>query len=252
MPLLTTAGSLQGAFRPGYKPNAVAFNGSTYFTRGAGLTGAANSKSLTASYWVNPGLATTVQYLVAAATTVGGSTARTRILMGSAGGTNFVGQAAATGGTNLVAINTSPLALSGWKHIMMSFDASDTGKRHLYVNGASDINVSAYTDAVIDYVWSDWSLGARADGATPFTGYLADFLMWPGTYVDLSVTANQRLFLTPLIRAQNPDIAIAALGSPIVGFCGTTSTWHQNTKGYGGAFTTAAGALTTAPPPPWG
>ena len=73
---------------------------------------------------------------------------------------------------------------------------------------------------------------------------MADLMMWPGTYLDFSVEANRRLFISAAGKPVDPAVAVAALGTPIVRFSGPTASWHTN-KGSGGGFT-ENGALTDA------
>ena len=131
---------------------------------------------------------------------------------------------------------------------MFSFDMADTGKRHLYINDASDLaTVTTYTDDTIDFTYADWGVGAEADGTAKFNGDMADLLFWSGVYVDLSTTANRRLLINGNKTPVDPDKAsgaVATLGTPIVRLTNATATWQTN-AGSGGDFT-ENGALTDA------
>ena len=75
-------------------------------------------------------------------------------------------------------------------------------------------------------------------------GDVADVQMWFGTYVDFSIIANVRNFLSATGKPVNPTIAAAAYGSPTILFTGDATTFGTN-QGSGGPFTTH-GVLTTA------
>lgn len=72
----------------------------------------------------------------------------------------------------------------------------------------------------------------------------ADLQIYPGVDLDLTVTANRRLFISDTGKPVDPAIAVAALGPPAILFSGNASTFATN-QGTGGAFTTT-GVITNA------
>lgn len=243
-----------------YKPNPVNFDGTNdYLTRGAGLTGGADSKLMTTSFWFKANVDNTTLRIARGTSTAGGSTARgISFLRGPSGvgtGSNSVGvNAFGTGGT--IVFQTLPTSdqakvAAGWQHFMVSVDVSDTGKRHFYLNDADGgATWPDYNNAVIDFTTGDTAIGAAPDGTNKLNGDLADFMVWAGVYLDLSVVANRRLFISAAIEPVNPQVAIDLLGTPLIAFHGDTASWHTN-KGSGGGFTENGALADGATPLPY-
>jgi hypothetical protein len=233
-----------------YRANAVSFDGANdYLTRGAGLTGAADSKLVTFSFWINKhGSDGATERVLASAHTVGGADNLTRISKGNTDDIGFIGRNTTDTGNAISVTSSANVAeiTDGWVHAMGSFDVSDTAKRHLFINDVADLaTVVAYNDTEIEFTLGDWSIGADPDATNKLNGDLGDVLLWPGVYVDLSLEANRRLFVSADLKPIDPAIAIAALGAPLVRLSGPTVDWHTN-KGTGGGFT-VHGALSDVP-----
>lgn len=231
-----------------YVAQGVNFDGTNdYLTRGAAMTGAADSKLWTGSFWIRINVApATNAVILGSVATLGGVAYRTRIQhQASDNKVVFVGMRAdGTANADLLfrtntAISSFPTA---WLHLMWSVDRADTAKRHLYLNDVSDLLVNSYIDNPTDFTLGDWAVGAAPDGTTKSNADIADLMHWPGVYVDLSVAANRRLFINGNGKPVDPAIAIGALGTPIIALHGPTATWETN-KGSGGGFT-ENGALT--------
>jgi hypothetical protein len=233
-------------FEGEYIAGAVDFDGTNdYLTRGAGLTGAADSKLWTGSLWINSDADGLFYMLIAASTTVGGSTLRIFVYKGTTNRLIVSGRNPA--GTTIVDIQSaanSIEAADGWVHAMWSCDLADTAKRHVYINDADQTAIATYTNDTIDFTWADWSIGALPNGTDKLNGQLADVLMWPGVYVDLSVATNRRLFISAAGKPVEQTAATTVLGTPAIWLSGPTVDWHTN-KGGGGGFT-ENGALTDA------
>lgn len=231
-----------------YRAPAVNFNGTdTYLTRGAGLTGAADSKLVTGSFWVKHAVDDVEERYIAGATTVGGATIAGFRPFRFNTNNSLVVFGANAANTAILNIQSSvdSMAAGVWRHGMYSVDMADTAKRHLYINDVSDLDsVTTYTDDTLDFTLADWAIGARVNAANKLNGDMADFLLWPGVYVDLSVEANRRLFISAAGKPVRPQVAEDALGTPLVALYGPTASWHTN-KGSGGGFT-ENGALADA------
>ena len=76
----------------------------------------------------------------------------------------------------------------------MSWDMAVTS--HVYVNDASDKNQVTLTDDTIDYTKEDCVVGAQGDGTFKFDGCLAELYFAPGQYLDFSIVANRRKFIS--------------------------------------------------------
>lgn len=233
-------------------PNAVGFDGTNdYATRGAGLTGAADSKLLSGSFWIKTNADGSQYYVVNAATAAGGGTARNLLHKGVSDLIGIQGNNSA--GTIILNISTtanSVEAADGWVNVLFSVDLSDTAKRHIYINDVSDLaTVTTYTDDTIDFTQADWGLGARPDGSNKLNGALAEVWYAPGQYIDLSIESNRRKF----ISASGGPVGLGNDGSaptgtaPPIYMKDPAATFGSN-SGTGGAFT-VTGALEDVAPP---
>jgi hypothetical protein len=225
---------------PDFKNDRQAgFFGDSVLERGAGLTGAADSKLLTFAAWVyiNTGLG---GRLISSVTTLGGGNPGTRAVLGGADNRfNIVGHNSA--GAEICNIASSVIPFGEWTHVMGSIDLSDTAKRHIYVNGEEDLaSVGTYTNDIMDFTMADWGIGGYPNRsfANILNGAIADLWFQPGVYIDLSDANNRRLFLRPDGNPVNmgADGSHVTGSAPLVFLSGDLATWHTN-KGTGGGFT---------------
>lgn len=242
-------GAFSDAAPAPYTAVAVNFDGTNdWLTRGAGLTGAADSKLITVSGWLKVGVDDTLMNVWSSATTAGGATVMHRVQRQADNSLRLIGRNA-TPSTILTIVSSTNVAqvADGWVHFLFSVDLADTGKRHIYINDASDLaTVDTYTNDTMDFTTGDWSVGAIPAGTGKLTGDLADLWIAPGVYIDFSVEANRRLF----IDAGGKPVDLGSDGStptgtaPLMFFTNPTATWHTN-AGSGGGFT-ENGAITDA------
>jgi len=180
--------------------DAADFDGTNdYMTRGAGLTGAADSKLLTQVIWFRLDGTAGNNRFIHGATTVGGGTSRFRSGCTAVGpGLMEILGLNAAGSTVLSVRSTTALSDGEgiWRCMMASFDLSDTGKRNLYFGDVDELDVVTYTDDSIDFTLADWAVGALAAGTFKWDGCLAEVWFAPGQYLDFSVEANRRKFIT--------------------------------------------------------
>lgn len=228
---------------------AATFAGSTTLERGAGLSGAADAKTFTVNAWFRRASAASDAVLLAGVTAVGGATWRLVVYL-EATTNKLIIKAKNAAGTEILNVSSSAVSLDGMHHVVASFDLSDTAKRHLYIDGASDLaTVTTYTDDSIDLTVGDWSAAGYADGTSPLTGDLGDLWLADGVYIDLSVSANLREW----IGAHGHPIDLGADGStptgtaPLVYLGRDITTFHTN-LGSGGGFTLAGDAPTETVP----
>lgn len=206
-----------------------------YMLRGAGLTGAADGKQGTLSFWLRPDV-------VSSGT----------ILSTDGGGYFFIGFSSPNlqiAGVSAAADTVLNLQFSAatwagaWQHVMACWDLS-AGVARAWVNGTEVTYVAQ--DAIntaIDYTRGNWSVGALTTGGTKLDGSLAE--LWLSlSYLDLSSSANRAKFLT---AARGPaDLATDGSGptgtAPIVYLRGEYSGFATN-SGTGGDFS-VTGTLT--------
>ena len=163
------------------------FNGSSHFlTRGANLTGIANGKQGTFSCWFRlDGSNGALIYFLK--TNSGGNQFEVR--------RNVANTITVKGETGLeIATTATFTAAATWYHLLASWDVATAGARHLYISDVSDLNVVTFSDSTISYE-KDIAIGATVAGANFFHGCMAE-LFFHTSYIDLSVTANRRKFIT--------------------------------------------------------
>jgi len=235
----------------GYRANAVTFDGTNdYIEKTTALTGIADSETFTFSAWVkmNDGDDDQgVPYNIFEITT--GIVSRLIITKYDTASVanHLLIQGSISTGTVILNIRSAAESLrvsSGWVHILVSIDMSDTGKRHLYLNDVSDLSVVTYANDTIDFDVAISRVGLNVAG-DKLPADMSD-LWFDTSYIDLSVEANRRKFIT---AAGKPaflgfDGSRPTGAAPLVFLSGATADWHTN-KGSGGGFT-ENGALTDA------
>lgn len=228
--------------------NAVNFDGTNdYLVKSANLSGAADSKLLTGSVWLKAGADGTDGRVLNSTNTLAGTDSRIALIRSASNRFQITG----TNAANSVILNVTSSAnviivAAGWVHCLFSFDMSDTGKRHLYINDVSDRTDTTYTDDTIDNTVADWAIGARPSAANKFNGDMAELWLQLGLYIDFSIEANRRRFITAAKKPAylGPTGARPTGSAPIIFLSGATASWETN-KGTGGGFT-ENGALANA------
>ena len=223
----------------------VNFDGTNdYLTRGADLTGVSDGKEGIISFWLNMVGADGTNQAIAATGDLGTGF---YIVRSSLNKMQVVGLDALNNIDLLAESTTSILNTSGWVHCLVSWDlASTTG--WFYLSDVSDLNAGASTfnNDNIDWTRGNFAIGAEPDGGAKLGADIADLYINFATHLDLSITANRRLF----IDASGNPVSLGRNGAtptgskPAVFQSGTVSTWHIN-RGAGGGFT-ENGALTDA------
>lgn len=225
---------------------AVDFDGATaYLSRGADLTGNADSPQGILSAWVRlDGGNGSLQQLYFANGGVNinrGTDNKFRLVF--AVGLAFESVATYTAGAT-------------WLHLLASWDTNfGAGSKvaHLYVNDLSDRNVTTNTGSAanIDYTQADHEIGAQSASAL-FNGCLTEFYFAPGQFLDFSVDANRRKFITADGKPEflGDTGAIPTGAAPKVYLKGPVASFGAN-AGTGGNFT-INGTLTGASTSPAG
>lgn len=171
--------------------SAVDFDGTNnYMLRGAGLTGAADSKVGIWSLWADfnsDGASGTFIYGQSGNPNFGRvNCADNKLcLVWSGGGGHISTQSANT-----------VLAASGWRHILFSWDVG-ASVSHLYVDDADVNNEQGNVDGLLDWTNSDWGIGGQTAGPgnSKMNAYFAEYYL-AAEYIDLSVAANRAKFIS--------------------------------------------------------
>lgn len=231
---------------PAFQCDAVVFDGTNdWMNRGADLTGNADSKVGTISFWFKfNGNDNAVQWVFENSGDIVYfsrlATNKFKIAM----------EDGAAGVALLINSNTAYTADATWHHIALAYNLA-TPVAHLYIDGVNDEAAGATeADKTIDYTRVDHSVGAKTGGATPLHADLAELYINYAEFLDISVAAN----LQKLRSSTGKPVDLGADGStptgtqPIVYFSvrpGDAATVFATNKGSGGNFT-ITGALAIA------
>jgi hypothetical protein len=176
-----------------YYPAALGdFDGtSDYLYRGAGLAGAADGKVGTFSVWVR---------------LVGGDGAKRGIFSGQSNYVRFDRDNDSK--FQFILIDTSPdYALVtkssstytadpvAWIHVLGSWNLA-TNISWMYINDVDEGNETVNVDALIDYTLTDWKVGGLAGAGDRFFGDISELYFNISQYLDLSIEANRRKFIS--------------------------------------------------------
>lgn len=234
-----------GTSGAGYTTTANDYDGTNdYQLRGSVLTGIANGKQGTFSTWFRVDADDDQIHVFLE----GGS------FVVALFGANYPGPTTSHGRISIQATNgVDPILAAftntlfaagpGWHHLLASWDLSDPAKRYQYVDDVSDMDVVDYVNDTIHYTAANYSLGGSPGGTLLFNGCLSE-MFFHTTYLDLSVVANRRKF----ISSSGKPVSLGADGSLPLGvqpllYVPDGDASGAGNKGTGGAFTTV-GALT--------
>lgn len=245
---LARAHGLRGG--PTFPVDGAFFDGTNdYMTRGATLTGAADGKAGTLSFWFIQATTGAERRILHQPSGAGGS--EPGVLFTAGNLITIQLQDAASSGAYEFSLssNTALTDTASWHHVIASWDRN-TAFAKIYVDGVDDTGVVVTTNANNDYTVTDWAIGARLDASNKLNGSLAEFWLDLGASLDITVDANRMLFRSPAGKPVN----LGATGSgptgssPIVFFHldkGESAANFATNRGTGGNFT-ITGALTTS------
>lgn len=183
--------------------DAADFDGTNdNLSRGAGLTGAADTSTFTMVCWLRADTWTLNARIFNAVNSVGGadgggSTGWPGLNLETSGG-NFLrwemGNSAA--GNELDIQNGTNLSTGVWYCSMISLDITNASLRHIYTNDVSDIGtVTTYTSTTFDFTKADHGFCGQPSGVNRFDGCVAQF-WFSNTYIDFSIVSNRRKFIS--------------------------------------------------------
>ena len=189
------AADFKAAAAAAFLCDAADFDGTNdYMLRGADLTGIADGKAGTLSIWFRIDGGDGAIRRVFTLQTGSGTPGFSFLFLAS---NKIRVTALNAAGTAILRKDTTPTYTAGatWYGLQVSWDLAATTS-HIYIQDSapaldSDIN----TDDTIDYTKGNCAIGAQGDGAAKFNGCLAE-VFFHTTYIDLSVEANRRKFIT--------------------------------------------------------
>lgn len=234
-----------------YPANAAQFDGSTTYLAHSDFGITSNSRGIL-SFWYKPtgGTQSSLMFFTNKGTLQGSvgcqldASGALRVFLTDNGNTSTTVFLAFKSNNSIFTVDNI------YKHILISWDTNfSAGNKlyNLYVNG---LNVAtSITDASaafnVDLQQVAWWTGANHDTNQKITGALSELYFSVGTYMDFSILANRRKFITssnrPAILGSNGSLPTGS--QPLIYFKGSGTGFNVN-SGTGGDFTTL-GTLTT-------
>jgi hypothetical protein len=224
-----------------YEPVAVVFDGTNDgLARGADLTGSADGKLATGSFWFKLDSSSVNDDNIIYS---GASGAQPSITKRSSGDGNDI-LFALQSSQQTFDTGSNTYGDTDWHHVLWSVDAGNA-KQHLWVDGIDVVSHVTNNDVTLDWARANHGIGddPSSSSASRLFGEMAEFWM-ALEYVDLSVAANRLKFTTA--SGMPKDLGSDGSGptdtAAIMYFKNPLATWHTNV-GSGGGFT-ENGALT--------
>ncbi len=169
-----------------------------YLTRSS-LDGAADSKTGILSMWlrIDGGDGNLMDILAAFLA----DSPRFRVFRGAFDNLLTVQGNTSVGTTALNLISSSAYPASAtWIHLLASWDlaSGQVAGAHFYINDVDDLSGTVtFSSNEIDYTGPDWCIGGSTPaGSNRYNGALAELYFAPGQYLDFSVEANRRKFIS--------------------------------------------------------
>ena len=181
--------------------DATQFNGSTQYLNHTNGTGFSDSGTFTFNFWVKRATDSTTERIFFVNAT-GGAGADGRFLPGFDTSDQFILFARNSSGTELLNITctTTPISDTNWHHILASIDLSvdDSSHRYVYIDDvAQSMTVTTFVNSSIDFSGNAFTVAANSVSFTAkFFGALSELYLDTGTFINLSVEANRRKFIT--------------------------------------------------------
>jgi len=189
-------GQLGGAFTT----TANDYDGTNDFAlRGSDLTGAVDGKAGTASFWIRlDGGDGSLLFTLGHEQTNGLSIGRQ-----ASGDKFFVIAQNVASSVILNQVSTTSYTVAspgGWIHVIISWDLA-TPEVHMFINDVDDAAiVTTLTDDTIDYTLGEFAIGSNRSGTQLHNGCFSE-IWFEDTFIDISVNANRRKFITSGLKA---------------------------------------------------
>ena len=208
------------------------FDGSTDLNASGGLTGVADGRVGTFSCWFNAAAFGTTRYLFQISE-------RTFFFMNTSNEFEVLLRNSSNADRLLLNGDTA-FASAGWHHVIVSWDLVNDNV-HLFIDDVDDL-VGGPTTSIngdVDQTFGDSHVAAQSGSAFRWDGDIAE-LFYDDRYIDLTVEANRRQFITDGLKPAN----LALLSQPKTLLTQRFATFQEN-QGSGGDYT-ESGTITRA------
>ncbi len=229
--------------------NTAVFDGTNDYMRLTGnLTGIADSKLLTCSFWISfaggDGVQQSIYQIEDGLTqrlSIGKDTSNRIFMQGWDSSGNMV----------LSAIATSPAVTvaSGYVNVVIAVDLANSSNRGFYINGsAATVTWGTYTDTAMDLVMVDGRnvCGANRVNTSKITATLAEFWLddvYNNVVADYYCTGGH-----PQDVGATGSIPTGSAPALYLSRNGSGNSWNTDSSGNGNTFT-VTGSLTSGTPP---
>ena len=190
-----------------------------YYLKSADLTGNADGKAGTISFWANTTSNAAHQWVMTSADRY------FDVYRNSSTNGVYITIKDSAGTSKLAYYTNGAVPFGRWVHIVMSWNVATTDM-DIYVDGISSRAGSTNVDATLDYTRTAWTVGCHSTvGTYGHNGALSELWMDLTTYIDLSVAAN----LAKFIDTSGNPVDLGADGSTPTGFAAYTllSRWRR-------------------------
>jgi hypothetical protein len=208
------------------------FDGSNdYLTRSSNLDGAADSQTMTVSFWVKPD-GNQTQYGAVLWFLMNGN--KFSIFPNSATTWSFICRTSA--GANLFSssiVDFATLPTNQWTHVVIAFDTATFGVL-AYTNDVQSKSESAASSGSICLTGATspaWDVGRNSGGSVRYKGLLSELIVMTNS-CDLTSDSVRRNFITADKKPADPS----ALGTPLIYLANPYDSFQTN-AGTGGDFT---------------
>lgn len=234
------SGPFAGARGPNeYWGNKADFDGSTgYLARTSALTGVSDGKTFSCSFWFNPDSRDTSLQIFR----IGELSAPYKLWIYKTSANTIQVFAYSTTGSELLSVGFGNYITGTSVFIQMSFDLSDTNKRHVYVNGnTASPTFTTYVNGYVNFAYPASYFGRTSSGY--LDGKLSEFY-FTTEYIDFSQEANRLKFRDAFGNPVDlmPQIEAGEIPNPAIYMRFDPANFGKN-SGTGGDFT-VNGAIT--------
>jgi hypothetical protein len=216
--------------------NTASFDGSDSLSSTANLTGIADSKVVTVSFWFKQATLPTAETVFDMVN--GGANRRFRVQLTAAAKVQV--DAFDSGGVQILqATSNFVLTTTDWHHCMVAVDLASTSNRGFYVDGSVDAATwGIYIDGQIDFNMSpspNVAVGVNlVTGSQSWSGDLAEFWIddvYNNTISDYYCTGR------PANLGNNGELPTGSAPTLYLSRAGSGNTWATDSSGNGNTFT---------------